>query len=799
MKPHVSDAARHGPRLWWLMLAGVAARATADRPTARLMDGFVFGLGLLCLCALLRFFLYRGPQARVRAQRVGWVVAGLGLLPAAMRVHGNDWLSALVVLLLAIQAGAYIAAAKRVHVWWVLVTGCAVLMITAAGTRAPLFLPCAAWFTFMALGVLAAEHREQRATSAAFVASDATERHSGGWLFTGVTLLLTIPVYLFVPKPGSERSSVETDARAFRDTPVAEEPAVPWAPASLSTPLPLVLPDLAPSAGSALAIDSVRHVARPESGDYGEDFGIDDVVRRKAFANHIVLYARSSQSVNLRGRIYDRFVNDRWSRSLAESQRLRLDGRSLVLLSRPAGPTPIAQTIEVAQDLDAALVHAPGVERLRFPAKSLQRYDDGVLVADEPLREGTSYSVDARLTLREGRYVLLEPPPRSLAPYLQADAASPRLRELAAEVSASATSKLGKALALEQHLRTHYAYTYETLAQQNNTPLDWFLFEGRRGHCEFFASALAMMLRSVGIPSRVATGFSLGDPNPITGFHEVRALDGHAWVEAYLGEGWLMLEPTPFYPLPQPDIDRQVAEQMDGYLERLATTRTLLAPATLETQLTVLARDLWQGTRSGLRIVTQTLQTRGWLLPLVVIGIIAAMLALYLVGVAALDWIDNLRIRRVLDTLPAHDARAATLLVGTALLRTTAPRSFARRPDWTLREYAEQLVMAASNRQRPAIQIPLQFIEAFDAARYDSQANAASSLTAAIDLIREQLRSHPWPRLHTSLTRLRWAWRRRPTDSSNVLETRALTQPRKWPRLRREPTPLSDHVTRADG
>jgi transglutaminase-like putative cysteine protease len=427
------------------------------------------------------------------------------------------------------------------------------------------------------------EHRQQRANCAAFVASETAERHGGGLLFTGVTLLLSIPVYLFVPKPGDWRSAAETtDPHVYRDMPVAQQAPTPLEPLASSSQPPQPRLGGAPDSTPAPLIESVKHIARPESGDYGEDFGIADVVRHPAFANNIVLYVRSSRPVNLRGRIYDRFSNDRWSRTFAESQRIQLEGRSLVLLSQPAGPTRIEQAIEVARDLDPTLVHAPGLQQLRFPGTSLLRYDDGVIVANAPLRTGTAYSADSRLTLRAGRYLLLEPPPRDLTPYLRAEAASPRLRELAAKVSASSASKLAKALALEQHLRTHYAYTYETLAQQNHTPLDWFLFEGRRGHCEFFASALAMMLRSVGIPSRVATGFTLADPNPITGFHEVRALDGHAWVEAYLDGGWLMLEPTPFYPLPRPAIDRQVAEQMDGYLERLATTRELLEPGTLE-------------------------------------------------------------------------------------------------------------------------------------------------------------------------------------------------------------------------
>jgi transglutaminase-like putative cysteine protease len=396
---------------------------------------------------------------------------------------------------------------------------------------------------------------------------------------------------------------------------------------------------------------------------------------------------------------------------------------------------------------------------VRFPANALLGYEDGVLVALEPLRAGTPYSIESRLTLREGRYVLREAP-GDLAPYLQVDGTSRRLRQLAQGLTADVPGTWAKALALEQHLRTHYAYSYETVARQNYTPLDWFLFEGRRGHCEFFASALAMMLRSVGIASRVATGFSLHDANPITGFHEVRRLDGHAWVEAYLeGEGWILLEPTPFYPLPRAGIERQIAEAMDGYLERLASTRELLAPRALSTQLMVLTRDLWRSTRSGLQALTNAVRTLGWGLPLLLIAVAGGLLAVYLLVVAAVDWFDNLQIHRSLEELPAHDERTALLLGAAALLRMTTPRRFARRQDWTLREYANRLKEGTDPGRYPVLAIPEEFIEAFDAARYGSvDRDMSVPITQVIALVDASIRNHRWPRLHAAVARLLRLW-----------------------------------------
>ena len=77
-------------------------------------------------------------------------------------------------------------------------------------------------------------------------------------------------------------------------------------------------------------------------------------------------------------------------------------------------------------------------------------------------------------------------------------------------------------------------------------PLAHFLFERKAGHCEYFASAMAVMLRSLGIPSRVVTGFQSGIYNPLNGWQVIRASDAHSWVEAYLPRrGWATFDPTP--------------------------------------------------------------------------------------------------------------------------------------------------------------------------------------------------------------------------------------------------------------
>jgi len=138
----------------------------------------------------------------------------------------------------------------------------------------------------------------------------------------------------------------------------------------------------------------------------------------------------------------------------------------------------------------------------------------------------------------------LEPEPRSL--YLQLPKVDPRISLLAAKVAGVEPSDLEKSRALEKYLREHYSYTLEQPPMPPADPLAAFLFDRRKGHCEYFASALAVMLRTLGIPSRVATGFDSGIFNPISGRQLIRASDAHSWVEAWISHrGWITLDATP--------------------------------------------------------------------------------------------------------------------------------------------------------------------------------------------------------------------------------------------------------------
>jgi hypothetical protein len=136
--------------------------------------------------------------------------------------------------------------------------------------------------------------------------------------------------------------------------------------------------------------------------------------------------------------------------------------------------------------------------------------------------------------------------PASVFAYLQLPQLDSRIPRLAAQVAASAANNYDRALALEGYLKSHYGYTLQLPRTQEADPLANFLFERKQGHCEYFASSMAVMLRTLRIPARVVNGFRSDEFNDVTGNYVVRAKDAHAWVEAYFpGYGWVTFDPTP--------------------------------------------------------------------------------------------------------------------------------------------------------------------------------------------------------------------------------------------------------------
>ena len=179
--------------------------------------------------------------------------------------------------------------------------------------------------------------------------------------------------------------------------------------------------------------------------------------------------------------------------------------------------------------------------------------DSGAALFDLDLEHPVSgYEATSRITNPEPKLLRTSTesyPAPILLNYLQLPPLDPRIPQLAQQIAASADNNYDKATAIESYLRTHFQYTLQLPRTIQHDPLANFLFERKQGHCEYFASSMALMLRTLRIPSRMVNGFRTGEFNDLTSQYLVRASDAHSWVEAYFpGYGWVSFDPTPAGP-----------------------------------------------------------------------------------------------------------------------------------------------------------------------------------------------------------------------------------------------------------
>ena len=119
-----------------------------------------------------------------------------------------------------------------------------------------------------------------------------------------------------------------------------------------------------------------------------------------------------------------------------------------------------------------------------------------------------------------------------------------RVKALAERITRDAPGNYEAVAAIERYLLENYLYDQDV--SDRDDPLPDFLFTDKRGYCQHFSGAMALMLRLIGIPSRVVSGFAPGLRDPDTGTFVVRDTDAHSWVEVWFPQvGWVTVDPTP--------------------------------------------------------------------------------------------------------------------------------------------------------------------------------------------------------------------------------------------------------------
>lgn len=211
-----------------------------------------------------------------------------------------------------------------------------------------------------------------------------------------------------------------------------------------------------------------------------------------------------------------------------------------------AAPQPSEMGLPVEAELDCVEDFGRTCVNTNGPA------DVAIIRARTPLRSGDTYSVTSLVSVAPAsalRAAGQDYPIWVLRLYLQgADQVSPRIRELAGQIirQAGAVTPYDQARAIEFWLRTNVQYNEAIPAPpRGRDPIEWFLFEQRQGYCNYYATAMVLMLRSQGIPARLAAGFAQGTWDAGHRSYLVRERDAHTWVEVYFpGYGWIEFEPT---------------------------------------------------------------------------------------------------------------------------------------------------------------------------------------------------------------------------------------------------------------
>jgi hypothetical protein len=209
----------------------------------------------------------------------------------------------------------------------------------------------------------------------------------------------------------------------------------------------------------------------------------------------------------------------------------------------------MTQTFTIESPQPNVLFGASSLTNVYFPSAGLRVDAAGSVRAPILLDEGLVYSVVSEMPVLSGPYLRRAdgPVPDRLAPYLELPAGFPtRVGELTRRITANATTPYDRVEAVQAWLRANTRYDLDVPRDPDGVdPVDHFLFETRRGYCEQIASSMALMLRTVGIPTRLVTGYGPGERNALTGYFEVKGSDAHAWLEVwYPSIGWVQYDPT---------------------------------------------------------------------------------------------------------------------------------------------------------------------------------------------------------------------------------------------------------------
>ncbi len=279
-----------------------------------------------------------------------------------------------------------------------------------------------------------------------------------------------------------------------------------------------------------------------------------------------------------RGVALDIFDKKNWRRSRGVNESFSpIEGSFFKLDTASANNQTVLQTIYL-EPLDTPVIFGlPRMAGLQGNFESITRDHNEAITAGRTEPERMSYKVisdiysppETELRRDNGAY------PQNKGIYLQLPGQmDERIAALTQDVidKAGARNRYDKAKAVENYLQTEFGYTLD-LKASGNDPLADFLFNIREGHCEYFSSAMAVMLRTQGIATRIVNGFQAGTYNETAGVYLVRQKDAHSWVEVYFPEEnvWVTFDPTPAISRENDAASAGIFGAFNSYMEALET------------------------------------------------------------------------------------------------------------------------------------------------------------------------------------------------------------------------------------
>ena len=248
-----------------------------------------------------------------------------------------------------------------------------------------------------------------------------------------------------------------------------------------------------------------------------------------------------------RGIALDQFDGRGWTASRPERRALRAGGSGVIRVAAPRGTgRPLTQEIFLEPIGTDVIFAMPRVLTVRLGGPGLLVDDTGGLSVTTPAAR-LHYTVESEPEQIGRRSAAARPLDAAARErYLQLPLLSERIPALAQRLSAGSASDHERARRLTDFLTREFRYSLTQTQTARTDPLEDFLFVRRSGNCEYFATALTVMLRTVGVPARVVNGFQRGEWNPYGEYFAVRLSDAHSWVEAWVdGAGWLTFDASP--------------------------------------------------------------------------------------------------------------------------------------------------------------------------------------------------------------------------------------------------------------